>query len=89
MSFRRGLGAPRNAMFSSSDGRVRLARRLRNPYQGVLDMPAALPVLFPLLLMFNSRLAFAALALAIGLLTINRRKPALRPVRLPIDDSRL
>jgi hypothetical protein len=87
VSFRRGLGAPRNAMFSSSDGRVRLARRLRNPDGGVLDMPAALLVLFPLLLMFNSRLAFAALA--IGLLPINRRKPALRPVRLPVDDSRL
>jgi hypothetical protein len=52
-------------------------------------MPAALLVLFPLLLMFNSRLAVAALALAIVLLSINRRKPALRPVRLPIDDSRL
>jgi hypothetical protein len=50
-------------------------------------MLAALLVLFPLLLMFNSPLAFAALALAIVLLSINRRKPALRPVRLAIDHS--
>jgi hypothetical protein len=50
-------------------------------------MPAALLVLFPLLLMFNSRLTFAALAIV--LLSLNRRKPALRPVRLPIDDGRL
>ena len=49
-------------------------------------MAAALLVLFPLLLMFNSRLAFVALALAIALLYTGRTKGARRPTAQPIDD---
>lgn len=50
-------------------------------------MAAALLVLFPLLLMFNSRLAFVALALAIVLLYTGRAKGVRRPAPQPIDDS--
>jgi hypothetical protein len=49
---------------------------------------AAVPlVLFPLLLMFNSRLAFVALAMAIVLLYTARTKSARRPATQHIDDS--
>lgn len=50
-------------------------------------MAAALLVLFPLLLMFNSRLAFVALALAIVLLYTGSTKSARRPTTQHIDDS--
>jgi hypothetical protein len=51
------------------------------------QMAAALLVLFPLLLMFNSRLAFVALALAIVLLYTGRTKSAHRRTTQHIDDS--
>ena len=50
-------------------------------------MPAALLVLFPLLLMFNTRLAFAALAAAIVLLYTGRTKSGRRATTQQIDDS--
>ena len=51
-------------------------------------MAAALLVLFPLLLMFNSYLAFGTLAMAIVLLYTGRTKSSRRPApRQPIDDS--
>ena len=50
-------------------------------------MAAVLLVLFPLLLMFNSRLAFAALAVAIVLLYTGRTRTAHRPAGERIDDS--
>jgi hypothetical protein len=50
-------------------------------------MAAVLLVLFPLLLMFNSRLAFVALAMAIVLLYTGRTKSARRPTPQHIDDS--
>lgn len=64
-----------------------LGKNIAQPALRSLGMPAALLVLFPLLLMFNSRPAFAALALAIVLLYTSRRKSAHRPIRQPIDDS--
>ena len=50
-------------------------------------MAAVLLVLFPLLLMFNSRLAFVALAMAIVLLYTGHTKSARRPTTQHIDDS--
>ncbi len=50
-------------------------------------MAAALLVLFPLLLMFNPPLAFAALVLAIVLLYTGRTRSARRRAPQHIDDS--
>jgi hypothetical protein len=52
-------------------------------------MPAAQLVLFPLLLMFNSRLASAALAAAIGLLYTERTESGHRTATQHNDDSSL
>lgn len=44
-------------------------------------LPAFLLVLFPILLLFDSRLGFAALAIALVLLYNGRMKAARRPLR--------
>jgi hypothetical protein len=80
-------GGPSKAVFTLPEGAMALARTLRLRNQGVSTMAAVLLVLFPLLLMFNSRLAFVALAMAIVLLYTGRTKSARRPTTQHIDDS--
>ena len=50
-------------------------------------LPAILLVLFPLLVLFNTPLAFSALAVAIVLLYRGRSTPARRPAPQRLDDN--
>jgi hypothetical protein len=50
-------------------------------------MAVVLLVLFPFLLMFNTRLAWAAMAAAIAIMCHKKFSTPRRPVRRPIDDD--
>jgi hypothetical protein len=74
--------------FHLADGHNRVGKNVAQAkIKEFRHMAAALLVLFPLLLMFNPPLAFAALVLAIVLLYTGRTRSARRRAPQHIDDS--